>query len=167
MPALNATGRETSLVGGLAHVAFTVADVNAAVEFFGALFEREPEVRAIYDRPYTAEQVGYTNARLDIAIFTIPRSGVRLELIQYLHPIGEAADTETMNPGTAHICLITDDLEAMFDRIVALGGVPRSTGPVRITSGPNAGSAVCYVRDPQGLTIELLQRSKPEGANQQ
>jgi catechol 2,3-dioxygenase-like lactoylglutathione lyase family enzyme len=142
---------------GVAHVGFTVADVGAASAFYAAVFDTPPEVRAIFDRPYTGEQVGYDGAVLDIAIFRIPGSDVRLELIQYLHPVGEPVDIETKNPGTAHLCLTTDDLDALFDRMVALGATSRSTRPVRITAGPNEGRHVCYFRDPQGMTIEVLQ----------
>ena len=159
-------GPPTSDAGlvGVAHVGFTVRDVEAASAFYGALFGAPPDVRAIYDRPYTADQVGYAGAVLDIAIFRIPGSDVRLELIQYLHPVGEPVDIETKNPGTAHLCLTTGDLDAVFERMLALGATPRSPAPVRITAGPNAGRHVCYFRDPQGLTIEVLQLALVEPA---
>lgn len=141
---------------GVAHVGFTVADVEAQAAFYGALLGCEPEVRALYDRPYTGAQVGYGGARLDIAIFRIPGSDVRLELIQYLHPVGHPVDIETRNPGTAHLCLTSDDIDGLMARALALGATARSDGPVTITAGPNAGRRVCYLRDPEGLTIEVL-----------
>jgi catechol 2,3-dioxygenase-like lactoylglutathione lyase family enzyme len=141
---------------GVSHMGFTVTDVEAEAAFYGALFDREPEVRAIYDRPYTAAQVGYEGARLDIAIFRIPGSDVRLELIQYLHPVGHPVDIETRNAGTAHLCLTSDDLDGVMARALALGATARSDGPVTITAGPNAGRRVCYLRDPEGLTIEVV-----------
>jgi catechol 2,3-dioxygenase-like lactoylglutathione lyase family enzyme len=142
---------------GISHTGFTVADVRAAASFYERLFGGPPEVRRIYAAPYTSDQVGYPGARLDIAIFRIPGSDVRLELIQYLEPAGTPVDTETKNPGTAHLCLITDDLAAEFTRLTSLGARPRSTAPVMITSGPNQGRQVAYFRDPQGLTIEIVE----------
>lgn len=147
----------TGEVSGVAHVGFTVRDLDAASRFYADVFGVQPDVRAIYDRPYTSEQVGYEGARLDIAIFRIPGSDVRLELIQYLSPVGTPVDIETNNPGTAHLCLVTDDLAGVFERMVALGATPRSREPVLITAGPNEGRRVCYFRDPEGLTIEILQ----------
>jgi len=141
---------------GVAHVGFTVADVDAEATFYGSLFGCEPEVRAIYDRPYTATQVGYEGARLDIAIFRIPGSDIRLELIQYLRPLGRPVDIETRNAGTAHLCLTSDDIEGVMARALALGATARSDGPVTITAGPNIGRRVCYLRDPEGLTIEVV-----------
>ena len=145
------------MLSGVSHVGFTVADLEKAVRFYEQLFSTPPAVRQIFDAPYTADQVGYPEARLDIAIFQIPGSVVRLELIQYLHPAGTAVNIETKNPGTAHLCLFADDMPAEFQRVVSIGAKPRSEAPVLITSGPNEGKLVAYFRDPQGLTIEIMQ----------
>ncbi|MFA1546991.1 VOC family protein [Actinomadura chokoriensis] len=145
------------MLTGVSHMGFTVADVSAAAAFYERLLSGPPEVRRIYDAPYTSDQVGYPGARLDIAIFRIPGSDVRLELIQYLRPAGTPVDIETRNPGTAHLCLVTDDLAAEFARLTSLGARPRSSAPVMITSGPNRGRTVAYFRDPQGLTIEIVE----------
>lgn len=139
------------------HVGVTVRDLGRAVAFYSAFLGVEPEVAKIYDSPYTSDQVGYPNAVLDIAIFRIPESDLRLELIQYLQPVGTPVDTETNNPGTWHVCFGSTSLDDDFDRLVGLGATPRSGRPVLITSGPNEGKRVAYLRDLDGLTIELIQ----------
>ena len=145
------------MLSGTHHVGFTVPDLDRSVAFYSALFETEPFVRRIFDQPYTAEQIGYPGVRLDVALFQIPNSTVLLELIQYLEPVGEMVDIETKNPGTAHLCLSSSDVAADFERFVSLGATPRSEGPVTITSGPNQGKRVGYFRDPDGITIEILE----------
>ena len=145
------------MLRGTHHVGFTVPNLDRSVAFYSALFETEPFVRRIFDQPYTGEQIGYPGAVLDVALFHIPESNVLLELIQYLEPTGEMVDIESKNPGTAHLCLSSDDLAADFERFVSLGATPRSKGPVTITSGPNKGKRVGYFRDPDGITIELLE----------
>ncbi|GAA2437811.1 hypothetical protein GCM10010191_61060 [Actinomadura vinacea] len=149
--------RGTEMLTGFSHVGFTVTDVEEAAAFYRKVFEAEPLVRRVYDAPYTSVQVGYPDTRLDIAIFQIPGSDGLLELIQYLNPVGVPVDLETRNPGTAHLCLNTDDLDAEHTRLTGLGATPRSAAPVEITSGPNAGRRVAYFRDPQGLTLELME----------
>lgn len=149
-------------ITGVSHMGFTVSDVEAEAAFYSALFGGDPEVRGIYDRPYTAAQVGYEGARLDIAIFRLPGSDVRLELIQYLHPVGRPVEIETTNPGTGHLCLSTDDIDGAMARATALGATARSDGPVTVTAGPNTGRRVCYLRDPEGITIELLEPVRPQ-----
>ncbi|MFC5745786.1 VOC family protein [Actinomadura rugatobispora] len=145
------------MLTGFSHVGFTVTDIEEAAAFYQKVFEAEPLVRRVYDAPYTSVQIGYPDARLDIAIFRIPGSDGLLELIQYLNPVGVPVDLETRNPGTAHLCLNTDDLDAEYARLTGLGATPRSAAPVEITSGPNAGRRVAYFRDPQGLTLELME----------
>lgn len=143
------------------HVGVTVRDLARSVEFYGAFLGVEPEVARIYDAPYTSEQVGYEDTVLDIAIFAIPGSDLRLELIQYLQPVGTPVDTETKNPGTWHLCFDSASLDADFDRLVELGATPRSSRPVLITSGPNEGKRAAYLRDHDGLTIELIEQARP------
>lgn len=148
------------MLTGVLHLGFTVTDVSAATRFYEQLFGAPPRVRRIFDAPYTSTQIGYDDARLDIALFAIPGTDLHLELIQYLNPVGSPVNVETKNPGTAHLCLRADDLDAEFDRLVGLGAWPRSTGPVTIDSGPNAGRRVVYFRDPQGLTIEIMEEAR-------
>lgn len=143
------------------HVGVTVRDLARSVEFYTAFLGAGPEVARIYDSAYTSEQVGYPGTVLDIAIFAIPGSDLRLELIQYLQPVGTPVDPETKNPGTWHLCFGSATLDEDFDRLVALGAAPRSRRPVLITSGPNEGKRVAYLRDLDGLTIELIEQPLP------
>jgi catechol 2,3-dioxygenase-like lactoylglutathione lyase family enzyme len=141
------------------HVGVTVSDLARSVAFYTAFLGAGPEIANIYDSAYTAEQVGYPGAVLDIAIFAIPDSDLRLELIQYLQPVGAPVDTETKNPGIWHLCFDSTTLDEDFDRLVKLGATPRSERPVNITSGPNQGKRVAYLRDLDGLTIELIEQA--------
>jgi catechol 2,3-dioxygenase-like lactoylglutathione lyase family enzyme len=145
------------MLSGVHHVGFTVADIERSVKFYTSLFGIDPVVRRVYEDNYTSQQIGYAGVRLDIALYEIPDSDIVLELIQYLEPTGVPVDMETKNPGTAHLCLTTDDLAADFQRMVELGATPRSSGPVEITSGINQGLHVAYFRDHDGITIELLE----------
>ncbi|MEO3930616.1 VOC family protein [Micromonosporaceae bacterium B7E4] len=142
------------------HVGVTVGNLQRSVDFYSAFFGDRPEVARLYDTPYTSQQVGYLDTVLDIAIFKIPGSELRMELIQYLQPVGTPVDTETKNPGTWHLCLATSEIDHDFDRLVGLGATPRSDRPVLITSGPNTGKRVAYLRDLDGLTIELIENSQ-------
>jgi catechol 2,3-dioxygenase-like lactoylglutathione lyase family enzyme len=40
---------------------------------------------------------------------------------------------------------------------VASGARPVGEGPIEVRAGPNAGMRVAYLRDPDGVTIELRQ----------
>jgi glyoxylase I family protein len=55
-----------------------------------------------------------------------------------------------------HVAFTCDDMMAERERLVAAGG----TADGDVTRFPN-GDAVCYVRDPWGLTIQLVHRATP------
>jgi catechol 2,3-dioxygenase-like lactoylglutathione lyase family enzyme len=63
---------------------------------------------------------------------------------------------ETFNVGNAHLALVTPDLHAVFERLRGKA-LFRSDAPVRIEWGPYEGGHAARVRDPDGITIELIQ----------
>lgn len=96
-------------------------------------------------------------AGADIEIIFLEGPGHRIELIQYKGP----ADRSHVNPrlcdtGAAHIGVDIADLDGALVDAVRHGF--RLAGEViRIDAGPNAGRRVCYLRDGDGITIELLE----------
>jgi catechol 2,3-dioxygenase-like lactoylglutathione lyase family enzyme len=65
---------------------------------------------------------------------------------------------ESYNAGNAHLCLVTDDMASDFGRLRAAGyDTFRSERPIDIPWGPYRGGRACYLRDPDGASIELLE----------
>jgi len=64
-------------------------------------------------------------------------------------------DGRTYEQGTAygHIALAVDDLDATLDGLAAQGIEPEKP-PYRVREG---GSLLCFVRDPDGYRIELIE----------
>jgi catechol 2,3-dioxygenase-like lactoylglutathione lyase family enzyme len=141
----------------LDHVGFSVADLERSIEWYTLLLEEPPFARKLLDAdyPHLSAVLGYPNAIVDAALWPLP-GAVNLELLEYKHPTVARVDMETYNAGNAHLCLIVDDLEAEFKR---LGGHAdfRHPVPVDIFIGHFAGGRSCYVRDPDGISIELVQ----------
>ena len=67
-------------------------------------------------------------------------------------------DGRTYEQGTAygHIALAVDDLDATLDGLAAQGIEPEKP-PYRVREG---GSLLCFVRDPDGYRIELIETSR-------
>jgi hypothetical protein len=99
--------------------------------------------------------VGYDGLDLEAAFWHLP-DGLVLELIEYRSPSGQRVDMETYNVGNAHLCLTTDDIHADVDRLRGVA-LLRSERAVEITWGPYRGGHAVYLRDPDGISIELLQ----------
>src|SRR5438105_3473495 len=119
------------------------------------LLGEKPLDRRVYEAEYLGRIVGYLACRMDAAFWQLP-GGTMLELLQYLYPPSAVVDVETYNVGNAHLCLVTDDLRAEFGRLHPIAEF-RSVEPVEIVSGPYRGGTACYLRDPDGISVELVQ----------
>jgi catechol 2,3-dioxygenase-like lactoylglutathione lyase family enzyme len=63
---------------------------------------------------------------------------------------------ETYNAGNAHLCVVVDDLEGELVRLERELGVT-GVDAVEIPWGPYAGGRGCYLRDPDDISIQLMQ----------
>ena len=78
-----------------------------------------------------------------------------LELLQYHRPTPQTVDMGTYNTGNTHLCLATDDIMGEVERL--RGRATLRGEPVKVTGGPYKGGYLCYIRDPDDISIELLQ----------
>ncbi len=150
------------------HFSFTVSDIEQSVQFYRDILGLRLVHRMVHDQAYTSAQIGFSNAYLKVALFTLadmPQgqspSGHFLELIEYVRPRGEPTDTSTNRPGAAHLAFQTDDIQAEFDRLKALGVRFKSDAPIRITHGRHTGGWTCYFLDPDNITLEMIQLPAP------
>lgn len=140
---------------GLDHVGFTVSSLDRSIAFYTQLLEAEPLLRKVWDVEYVGRIVGYPGVKLDAAFWRLP-GGTILELLEYLEPSPGRVDMETYNAGNAHLCLVTSDIHADFERLRGIADF-RDPEPVEIPWGPYEGGFAAYIRDPDGISIELLQ----------
>lgn len=124
----------------LIHTCYRITDIDSSVEFYRALgFEEMGQLR-IRDEA--------------INVFMgLPEDGnePRLELT-YNVGHNEPYDLGT---GYGHIAVSTGDLEQTLARLSEQGIEPERP-PYTVSDG---GSRLCFVRDPDGYRIELLERS--------
>jgi catechol 2,3-dioxygenase-like lactoylglutathione lyase family enzyme len=150
------------------HFSFTVSDIEQSVDFYGNKLGLKLVHRMVHDQAYTSTQIGFANALLKVALFTLPAmpqgqspSGHFLELIEYANPRGEPTDTSTNRPGAAHLALQVEDIHAEFERLKSLGVRMKSSEPVKITHGRHTGGWTCYMLDPDNITLEMVQLPVP------
>jgi catechol 2,3-dioxygenase-like lactoylglutathione lyase family enzyme len=152
------------MIADVLHFSFTVSDIDRSVAWYADVFGLELVHRQRQDNAYTRKLVGFDDAVLEVAQLVVPgvpprRSSHMLELVQYVKPVGATADLSTTTVGVAHLALMVDDIHERHARMVELGVVFRNP-PVPITEGANAGGFACYLHDPDGITLELLQPSE-------
>ncbi len=108
---------------------------------------------------YVAGVTGYADAHLKIAM--LRRDGVVLELIEYVQPRGEPYEPGTHRPGSPHIAFTVDDVDEAWNLLQRV----RETwslsftgpAPTLVDKGQNTGGRAFYFRDPDGITIELVE----------
>jgi catechol 2,3-dioxygenase-like lactoylglutathione lyase family enzyme len=148
-------------VGGTArldHAGITVGDLDRSLRFYHELLGLPVRSRGEDRGAHIAAITGLDGARVRFA--DLDAGGGRLvELLQYVTPGAAPAPAEPNAPGTGHVAIQVADVVAAAERLRAAGVAIRSRGPVAIEDdGDWAGVTCLYATDPDGFTVELLQR---------
>ena len=122
----------------LLHTCYRITDVDRSVAFYEALgFE---EIRRM---PIREEAIN--------VFMNLPDDGdePRLELTYNF-----GVDSYDIGSGYGHIAITAEDLDATLARLAEQGIEPEKP-PYSVREG---GSLICFVRDPDGYRIELIER---------
>lgn len=124
-------------VSELIHTCYRITDIDRSVAFYQALGFEELSRMQIRDEA--------------VNIFMgLPGDGARLELTYNF-----GVDAYEIGTGYGHIAITASDLDAT---LAALGeqGIEPERAPYTVREG---GSRICFVRDPDGYRIELIERA--------
>ena len=120
----------------LIHTCYRIGDIDRSVAFYQAL---------------GFEEVGRAPIRDEaINVFMgLPGDGPRLELTYNF-----GVDSYDLGTGYNHVAVTVDDLDGTLGRLAEKGIEPEKP-PYSVREG---GSRLCFVRDPDGYRIELIER---------
>jgi catechol 2,3-dioxygenase-like lactoylglutathione lyase family enzyme len=142
---------------GIAHTGFTVADIERSIVFYRDLLGLVLVARQEGRRPYLATITGFADVYLKTALLKVtPDAEHSLELLEYTSHPAPPTPRQTNRPGNGHLCFRVADIEPIYQRLAA-ARVTFMSPPSPITSGVNTGALACYLRDPDGFTVELFQ----------
>jgi lactoylglutathione lyase len=123
----------------LIHTCYRILDADRSVEFYKALgFDEKGRI------PIREEAVN--------VFMGLPEDGdePRLELTQNF----DQTEPYEIGTGYGHIAITTGDLDQTLAQLAAQGIEPEKP-PYSVREG---GSRLCFVRDPDGYRIELIER---------
>lgn len=141
------------MIVGFNHTSFTVVDLERAVRFWAKLGFSGPGI-VERDAGWVGEVTGVPNAR--IRVVHLYGHGQHLEFIEYADGQLENPVALPSTPGVGHVCLDVDHIHETFEQLLGAGAIPLG----RMTEIDQPGMAPCtagYLRDPNGIIIELLE----------
>jgi catechol 2,3-dioxygenase-like lactoylglutathione lyase family enzyme len=145
------------MITGFNHTSFTVADIQASVRFWTESLGFEAASVGPRSGGWQGAVTGVAGAELMVA--HLYGHGHHIEFIQYLAGAEVGAPASPARAGAAHVCLEVDDIEATWATLMARGA--RAQGSIAsVGSGVVGGAKAGYIRDPNGILIELLELPK-------
>ena len=146
---------------GTSHTGITVSDIRKSMAFYRDVLGFE--VSEIFDCHGELFEgiTGIDGVHMEIAYAEAP--GHTIELLKYVSPGDCAPSTlRTCHPGHMHLALMVEDIEAVADAAKAGGFEPMSPVIPTVKDGERKGWRAIYLRDPDGVVIELME--EPESA---
>lgn len=141
------------------HVGFTIEDMDRGIAMFTQLFGYTVISLASRDPANVALLTGVKGADILVCHMRHPDL-VGVELIRYRAPAETGrVDARPSATGYTHLTFDVKDLDAVVAGaaeygMVPIGGISTSTG------GPNEGARAVYLRDGEGISIELIQPAR-------
>ncbi len=140
-----------SHTNSLVHFGFTVSNLVRTKEFFRDCLGFEV-AREEHGPAGTGHIVGVPGATMDFCVLQGPDHAI--ELIQYSAPDDrQQVESRSCDTGVAHVAYLVPDIEAFIADAAAYEVRPLNTTLLFRKEGAYG----VYMRDPDGLTIEILQ----------
>ena len=141
------------------HIGITTSDLERSLHFYVDLLGMRLLSRARLAAPEIAQLLGLETVEIDDADLD-SGDGRIVELFQYMEPVGARVDHHSWDFPTTHIAFTVSDLAAVRERLAeaAVEVISRHVMVSHETEGPWAGVQCLYVRDPDGVIVELVQR---------
>ena len=127
---------------GFEHVGMTVSDMDRAIGFYCGLLG----LRLALRRTTAGGEMAFLDA-----------GGGMLEIAAPAHDVGRFRDVPHSEAGMRHLTLAYDDVDSMVEALDAVG--------VEIVERPRRAynteviSRVAFIRDPDGILVELIERA--------
>lgn len=135
------------------HTGFIVADLDKSVDFYTNVMGLKIVRRIERDGGPISQVLAYPDTHIKAALLGLEgEEGHILELIQYINPQSAERPTEERAVlGASHLAFNVTDMQATFAKLLE-AGAKELNAPVEVSPG----RIVCYLQDPDGNWIELL-----------
>lgn len=137
------------------HTAISVTDLERSIRFYCDLLGMKMEWRIDHKKGETYEKiVGLSN--VDVSFAMLSGWGGRIEIFQFHSPLGAPypPDKPVSDKGITHLAFQVEEIGPLHEKL-ASNGVRFNAPPLAVRPGVRA----AYFRDPDGITIEIVEYS--------
>ena len=142
------------MITGFNHTSFSVTDMDQSVRFWTTALGFEARSVSPRSGAWQSVVTGVQGAELLVA--HLYGHGTHIEFIQYLSGAGSAVRPEPNMACAAHVCFDVTDIESTWAALLDAGAVPQGQITL-VDNGPVRGLKAGYLRDPNGIIIELVE----------
>ena len=147
------------MLEGIHHVEITVRDIDKAVEFYTKKFGLKLVNKITQKVAGPEKGQGLEGSKMIIA--TLQAGKDTFELIQYTNREGESCEAIPWNTGQMHAAFQVSDVQKMYENLKKEKGIKFFSPPIPYTDKKTGINVIwCYLRDPNGAQIELIQDLK-------
>ena len=141
------------------HTGFVVSNMERSLAFYRDQLGLEIERDQILEGEFISELVGYPDPKLHIIYLGLGDMKHSVELIEYLNPRGNAAPLpERKDIGATHLGIIVDNVDEFYKELSSKEVRFVSPPAIRPDAGYPMAQKGCYMQDPDGNWLELLER---------
>lgn len=150
------------MIRGIDHINLVVSNLERSVRFYCDVLGFRKTHDVFMEGDWIEAIVGLRGVKGKVAFVEPPGGGVRLELLEYVAPTGEAQpeNSRANTPGLRHIAFRVENIAAMAEQLRA-AGVTLFSDPVRVPAGVVKFAAgdktLVYFLDPDGVILELAE----------
>ena len=148
------------LVLGFNHSGLVVKNLDSMVKFYAEILGLQVIRKIDSEAPVTGDHTGISGARRELVFMGKPEGEHLLELVHYLEPKSEDGHLRRNQLGASHICFDVSGLDLLYTRLVQQG-VRFVTPPKAKVGSDGMTTLVCYIQDPEGNWLELIEVIDP------
>ncbi len=142
------------MISSIHHSAFTVSNMERSIAFYRDILGMEVLWDSVqegvkYEGPICDKITGCPGTEQHIVYLGI--GGDFLELVEYT-PKGKALeDHKASDIGSAHVCFKTDDINALYEKLLA------NNMKIHCSPQDRISALIMYFRDPDGIILEAIE----------
>ncbi|MBI2865974.1 MAG: VOC family protein [Chloroflexi bacterium] len=146
------------MIRGIQHCGIAVSNLDETVRFFRDILGLQAApIREVKSR--RIEQLMKRPGASTRLCFLSTPDGGNIEFTERVLPAGDKVDMSLSSVGVAHLAFEVDDIQKMYRELTAKK-IEFNQPPYRIETGPFQGWGVCFLKGPDGMTVELMEAAK-------